>query len=214
MRCRRGKLSTGKSTTNSSRKRMNWVSPNLMEQWLPTPANCKWTDWIIRAWRRPPLSREWDLVFVQVLNVRNVFLSLDGIGAIWNSRAASTERDFTAPVFDVHHSHAKIHENPVLDQPVLLDVTGVLLALFHRFRRRGRVRWRSKGCTSSWADSWLMTCHYIWIAMITGSCGHCGAWDLRGRSSIRLLGYGHVFLVLFLLLVRHREASQEIQVWP
>ena len=76
------------------------------------------------------------------------------------------------------------------DKFILLDVARLLLALLHRFRWRGRVRRRPQGARRL-----------------------AGARHLRRGRPLRLLGNGHVLAVLLLLLFRHRETRQKIQVF-
>lgn len=61
-----------------------------------------------------------------------------------NQGATGTGGCELASVHVVHRFHAEINEDPVLDEPLLLDVTRVLLAVLHGFRRRGSVRWQSE----------------------------------------------------------------------
>ncbi len=58
-----------------------------------------------------------------------------------NSNRTARGGDQSARVHSLNHLHAEIDEDPLLDEPVLLDVARLLLALLYRFRWRSRLRW-------------------------------------------------------------------------
>lgn len=72
--------------------------------------------------------------------------SVDGRTAGWSQsirrqRAIGRGRYQHASVPDIHYIHAEIDAHSLFDQPLLLDVSRLLLPVFYRFRGRSRL-WR------------------------------------------------------------------------